>query len=518
MARNVWRSPRNTCRQAALVFAVLGLVMPSWSSAAPSKATDIPVGAGKGVTLVFNPGPSYRVADVVVDGVSVGPVARYTISPVTADHAVDAQFIKFNVLKLSSSGNGAIKKVISGTTAPKATAAKVQAPAIPTTEEVAVDDQKDVALQFEPNDGYEVHDVLVDGQSVGPVATYTIQKMQRNTTVEASFSPVAEWLTPVASRPVSGGTITSLTPSLSVFNPLVPETLTYEFQVATDSEFTNLVAVEGSIAQSPTETSWTVPTPLADKMRYYWRARATDGTVSSPWTAVCTFMVDTDGVETTSTIDLSEYLVADAPSVFEVTGVQSPTQGVVVDIPANALGADTLLTVGTVENAPAATQGVRALGKVYELGPHGVPFAEPVTLMLPYSQDDLVRTGAPDASQLSVVTFNTDTLAWEQVPVAAVDYKGRRLVCKVGHFSMYAIGVADTSDNGGGTPPPAGGDQGGGGGGGGGCFIATMGDASQSPGALLPTPTILISLLVLGAILGVPRKETKDGKTDGRSR
>jgi hypothetical protein len=51
---------------------------------------------GGSQTFTITPDDGYRIADVVVDGVSVGAVTSYTFSSVTAEHRVDAIFAPLN--------------------------------------------------------------------------------------------------------------------------------------------------------------------------------------------------------------------------------------------------------------------------------------------------------------------------------------------------------------------------------------------------------------------------------------
>ena len=83
------------------------------------------------------------------------------------------------------------------------------------------------------------------------------------------------------SFPADGAEVSTLAPILTVNNAsdLDNDTLTYEFEVATESGFTNIIAhtVDG-LAEGPEgSTSWTVTAgKLADNTRYYWRCRAKD--------------------------------------------------------------------------------------------------------------------------------------------------------------------------------------------------------------------------------------------------
>ena len=47
---------------------------------------------GADQTFTITPDASYHVADVLVDGVSVGAVTSYTFTNVTADHTIEASF------------------------------------------------------------------------------------------------------------------------------------------------------------------------------------------------------------------------------------------------------------------------------------------------------------------------------------------------------------------------------------------------------------------------------------------
>jgi hypothetical protein len=68
------------------------------------------------------------------------------------------------------------------------------------------------------------------------------------------------------------------------------DAITYEFQLFGDAALSSLIA-EGSASQ-PT---WLCPTSLADRARYFWRARAADAAGNpSAWSPAAAFVVDTD--------------------------------------------------------------------------------------------------------------------------------------------------------------------------------------------------------------------------------
>src|SRR5207249_6265902 len=59
-------------------------------SITPSGAVSVSHGAAQAFTIT--PNPCYHIADVLVDGVSVGAVSSYSFSNVIADHAITANF------------------------------------------------------------------------------------------------------------------------------------------------------------------------------------------------------------------------------------------------------------------------------------------------------------------------------------------------------------------------------------------------------------------------------------------
>jgi len=59
---------------------------------AVSPSGSVSVASGSDQTFTITPDPGYHIVDVVVDGSSVGAVATYTFSNVTADHTITASF------------------------------------------------------------------------------------------------------------------------------------------------------------------------------------------------------------------------------------------------------------------------------------------------------------------------------------------------------------------------------------------------------------------------------------------
>ena len=131
----------------------------------PSGAVIVTDGADQ--TFTITPDAGYHVADVLVDGVSVGAVTSYTFTDVQADHTIAASFAIDTFTITASAGAG-------GSIAPSGV--------------VSVDYGADQTFTITPDAGYHVADVLVDGVSVGAVTSYTFTDVQADHTIAASFA------------------------------------------------------------------------------------------------------------------------------------------------------------------------------------------------------------------------------------------------------------------------------------------------------------------------------------------
>jgi alpha-tubulin suppressor-like RCC1 family protein len=134
-------------------------------SITPSGTILVASGAGKAFTITAN--PSFHIADVVVDGASVGAVTTYTFTGVTENHTIAASFAVDAVTITASAGaNGSITP--SGA--------------------VQVTIGTDRSFTITPAAGFHIADVLVDGSSVGAVTTFTFSNVTANHTIAASFA------------------------------------------------------------------------------------------------------------------------------------------------------------------------------------------------------------------------------------------------------------------------------------------------------------------------------------------
>lgn len=95
--------------------------------------------------------------------------------------------------------------------------------------------------------------------------------------------------TPAIESPLSGVQVTSLQPALAVLTSSNAQdpTTHVQFELYADAAETQLVAsatvAKAAAGETAVPTAWTVPEALNDNTHYWWRARAFDGTLYSPW-------------------------------------------------------------------------------------------------------------------------------------------------------------------------------------------------------------------------------------------
>lgn len=129
----------------------------------------VSVNPGESRTFTITADQGYHIADVVVDGASVGNVSSYTFENIAAHHTIHARFesdqIDTHIITSTAGDNGSIQP--SG--------------------DVAVIDGADQSFTITPDMGYHVADVLVDGTSVGSVTSYTFTNIISDHSIHAVF-------------------------------------------------------------------------------------------------------------------------------------------------------------------------------------------------------------------------------------------------------------------------------------------------------------------------------------------
>ncbi|MBI5475667.1 MAG: M6 family metalloprotease domain-containing protein [Ignavibacteriales bacterium] len=134
-------------------------------SISPSGAVTVNYGADQSFTITAN--AHYHVADVLVDGGSIGAVTSHTFTAVGANHTIAASFtIDTYTITASAGANGTITP--SGA--------------------VSVNYGSDQSFTIAADVNYRIGDVLVNGISVGAVPSYTFTNVTADQTIAASFA------------------------------------------------------------------------------------------------------------------------------------------------------------------------------------------------------------------------------------------------------------------------------------------------------------------------------------------
>jgi len=279
---------------------------------------------------------------------------------------------------------------------------------------------------------------------------------------------------PRLNNPVSGGSIYSADlVILSVKNSTDEDgdALTYDFELYGDSVLSELIET-GSSKEGALITEYDVQAELTEEKTYNWRARAYDGKNYSSYTSTFNFLYTAE--EPVYKVDVVTSQVVYASMIngladgntydISVDDSTSAINGVTVSLPKGALEENINLTIGTATATPSLPSGVSIAGKIIDLGPEGTVFATPITLKVPYTQDELTTLGLDDPAKLKLYTYGSSTGEWEILDASSVDTANMVAEFKVSHFSVFTFGVSTTGDSG--TNNDSGGGLGG-------CFIAT---------------------------------------------
>jgi subtilisin family serine protease len=129
---------------------------------------NVPVNDGANQTFTITPGPCYNIADVLVNGSSVGAVPSYEFINVTADQTIAASFVLKTYTIAASVGGGG-------------------GGAIDPAGNVTVNCGANKTFTITPDPCYDIADVLVNGGSVGAVPSYEFTNVTANQTIVASF-------------------------------------------------------------------------------------------------------------------------------------------------------------------------------------------------------------------------------------------------------------------------------------------------------------------------------------------
>jgi Viral BACON domain len=131
--------------------------------------------------------------------------------------------------------------------------------------------------------------------NTGAERTATLTIAGTSVTITQRAAAATPTLAAPTPRSPSGGQDVELRPTLVVNNAVSTGnigTVTYRFEVSSDNTFPNdpsKTTTQDGVAQGSGTTSWPIPQDLTQGVVYFWRARATNGTITTAFSAVESF-------------------------------------------------------------------------------------------------------------------------------------------------------------------------------------------------------------------------------------
>ena len=133
-----------------------------------SPVGDVPVIYGSEHTYTIAPDSAYKILDVKVDGVSVGPVKEYSFLNVTANHSIAATFKMMDTFTISAIAASGGQITPSGS--------------------IVLTEGSDQVYQIVPDNGYRIYEVIVDNLEVGITNEYTFTDLVSDHNISVTFT------------------------------------------------------------------------------------------------------------------------------------------------------------------------------------------------------------------------------------------------------------------------------------------------------------------------------------------
>ena len=121
---------------------------------------------GERQTFIITPDQGYQIINILIDDEPEGILEEFTFEDINHNHKIHASFIPNYTITATADKNGSIN--------PQG--------------QLIITEGEDQTFKIIASTGYEILNVLVDGNSVGAVSEYTIENIQTNHTITASFA------------------------------------------------------------------------------------------------------------------------------------------------------------------------------------------------------------------------------------------------------------------------------------------------------------------------------------------
>jgi PKD repeat protein len=142
---------------------------------------------GSSQIFTFTPESDSTIKDIIIDGISKGPLKTYILSFVTQPHTIKAIFAKIPTIKITASVNN-------------------QCGTIEPSGEITLTKGSNQTFLIKPDDTCIIQDVKVNEESKGNIRVYTFWNVQKDSTIKAFFEAIPIYHK-VAITKTEGGTV-----------------------------------------------------------------------------------------------------------------------------------------------------------------------------------------------------------------------------------------------------------------------------------------------------------------------
>ena len=165
----------------------------------------VTLNCGDSRTFQIDPDSCFEILDVLVNGISQGPITSYDFPPGSDGQTISATFGPVNPVINSTAGAG-------GSISPSGNIAKLCG--------------ESQTFNILPDTCFEIADVIVDGISQGPISQYTFSDLQKsNNSISVTFDPIV-WTVTATSGPngsISPGGSTTLSCGDTLLFTMTPD-------------------------------------------------------------------------------------------------------------------------------------------------------------------------------------------------------------------------------------------------------------------------------------------------------
>ena len=122
------------------------------------------------IEYIFTPEHKHRVKNVIIDNISYGSIEKYTFSDLSSNHTIDVEFEyvpEVFIIQTSCGENGILSQA----------------------GEIKVNEATTFTLNIQPDYGYKIKEIIIDGQVVDNSNSISIENIWENHTIDVSFEP-----------------------------------------------------------------------------------------------------------------------------------------------------------------------------------------------------------------------------------------------------------------------------------------------------------------------------------------